>query len=74
MTRRLITNYGLESLVSPAVAVWGGQSVRQTNANAMTPTAWTKPSLKKSEPFRLPLRSSGILAPCVTIVNNITFT
>ena len=73
MTRRLTTNYGLKNLVSPAIVAWGGQYIRQTNANAMTPTACTKPLLKKSEPFRLPLRSSGILAPCVTIVNRITF-
>jgi hypothetical protein len=38
----------------------------------MTPTAWKKPLLTKSSPFKLPLRSLSTNGPCESTVIRMT--
>ena len=48
------------------------EQLKDVVPNEMTPTAWKKPLLTKSSPFRFPLRSFGTRGPCVMTVIMIT--
>lgn len=48
------------------------EQLKDVVPNEMTPTAWKKPLLTKSSPFRFPLRSFGTRGPCVMTVTMIT--